>query len=608
MNEDDRHYNTAIKEALVIFIGLVNKPTFSNSVRSQIAEIRRYIMPADDMSMMSVHDVGQFGNYSAQYDEDIRNTLNPAPYESLKKSAAGFLSFHHTPYEKFFKTKLIPASAIQDIGLQQEIQRYWAYRDVRTHAIMWHAENIMQEVIFIMSRLAFNLGVKTLDIDANLTVKKTTHPIENLILFSSDGVHQDIVGIYEDLNWFQYKRRFKSTIMDISDSMKQARDKAYDFTFGSVLPTLARPKDIRVYRINMGVGVFKDWMDAVLIDKDEKIRKMWEEKVSSQYKLKENQIVDLILDEFGHIISITSRDYRTVIVGHLGYVTKDGIRGKGQGDMALTTAKVLQETEEILMDGYEKAYGPSYIMPSALEEHIYGMMSRNDILFSDEPEGVKPLVVPLDLNTAKALAVAWEDRIKSLFFLDIFSLIEKNRMPVNEISLRRADGFKQLGLYVSADTAYNLEPEALSIMKMDEEVNDVPSPPILEGKLRVHYISPIIQAIKSTSLDEYGRTIAVLRGLKELEEGPASRVVDLDHFAMNILNKTDNLELALPQEVKAAKAQVAQEMQRLQLDKAVGDAHHARTQGINESIRGLNESSAGSTGAEAGAAQNTAGT
>ena len=588
--EKDRMYTEGIKKAFVGLIDLIQQPTFNDSIRGQIAEIRQYIMPSDDLALMSVHSIGDFGrNYTAESVES--QIINPVPYESLKKSASGFLSYHHTPYEDFFKTKAIPLHPIEDKTLRFENQMYWGHRDARAHYLLQQPHNVMQEVMFIMSRLAFNLGVKTLDYDPLMIVKKTTHPVENLVMFSSDGVHQDILGVSESLNWFQYKMRFPKQEMELSPENKEARDRAYDFTIGHGRSGLFTGNDVKVYRLNIGAKVFKAWMLAALKSQgSEEVLKKWEDKVGSQHGVKDDNIVDITLNEFGDLISLVSRKYRTVIVGHLGYLTKNGIRGKSQGDMALPTAKILQDCEEILMDGYDRAYGPMYIFDNELESKVYDMLSRGDILFSNNPgQAMRPVTVQLDLNTAKLLAEKWEERLKATFFLDVFSLIEKNRMPVNEISMRRADGFKQLGLYVAADTAYNLEPEVLSTMQIEQTYLSVNPPPIEDVTLKVNYISPIIQAIKSTALDEYARLSETLSRLKSVEDSPAGKFVSLEQFALNILQKSDNLDLAVPEDIKQARQQAEQEMEQLQVKKAMAEASSANARNVQESLKGINE-------------------
>ena len=76
-------------------------------LKEKIAEIRTYLAPYDDQDFMlttSYDDILAGGAYSGG---EERNTLNPAPYELFKRATAGFLSFHHTPHDKFFSSKVI---------------------------------------------------------------------------------------------------------------------------------------------------------------------------------------------------------------------------------------------------------------------------------------------------------------------------------------------------------------------------------------------------------------------------------------------------------------------------------------------------------------------
>lgn len=598
---DKEQYNASIERAMLKFVDLLEQGTFATSFKEKISEIRQYILPTDDYSMGSVYDIGQFGSVATS-GEALMTTLNPIPYEAIKKATAGFMAFHHTPFEDFFQTKVIPTEIVSDPAAQDNLLRYWKYRDTRVHSIMQQPHNVMQEALFTAERLAFNIGVKTLDPDPSLVVKKTQHKIENAIIFSSDGVNPDILGVVEELNWFQYKLRFPKQATPLKpDQLDQFR-KSYDFTLGYGLNRIHSDQvGIRVYRVNMSVKVFNIFMEAILLEEGEEMVKAWQDQFKKEHVLKGKDVLDLIVNDFGQIIEITSRSYKTVHIGHLGFVTKDGVRGKGQGDLALTTSKVLQETEEILMDGYERSFGPSWAMPSALQESIYGMMSRNDIIFTDESDAIRPLTLDIDLNTAKNLATAWEERANSLMFLDIFTLIEKNRMPINEISMRRADGFKQLGLYVAADTAYNLEPEVLAILAMDEEQNEIPQRPAVEGTLRVSFVSPIIQAIKSTTLDEYGRIAALLKAFEELEPGNTTKRVSLAQMTTDVLHKTDHLDALLPVEIQQAKEQLEQMQRQLEVKRMTADANRANAENLMKLREGMGEGGVGQQEAAGGA-------
>ena len=180
----------------------------------------------------------------------------------------------------------------------------------------------------------------------------------------------------------------------------------------------------------------------------------------------------------------------------------------------------------------------------------------------------KPINVPIDIGSAYRIFDVWQNRIKEIFFLDIFSLIEKNRMPVTEINIRRSDGFKQLGMYVAADTATNLEPEVLTIMKMDAHKNKIP-PPSNTGQLKVTYISPVIQAIKSTSLDEAMRILDFSGSVDGVSPGTSRKNIDYNALLAKVLDKTNNTDIALPPEMRAIIEQQEQLEQEVRAKEAL---------------------------------------
>lgn len=591
---------------LKVFKGLVaqiSEPVFTSSMRTDVAQLRQYFAPRGDNPFMSTYSYGtaEHDYYRQYFTGGVSpHTLNPTPYETVKRSVSGFMSYHHTPYEKFFKTDIFnyDAAIMDDKELLRRNALHWKAMDNATHAVMQQPQNIMQEALFIMDRLVFNIGIKTLDLDSNLGVKKTTHPVENLIYFSSNGVDLDIQGVVEDLSWFQYKMRYKEQVMPLSDSNQVAYDRAFSLNpFDSNSEYVE--KDVKVYRLNIASKVFTNWIKGYMLSNGlDTLVSMWERNYKKEYGIKDDSIIDLTINEFGDIINIVSRDYRTVIVGHLGFVTKDGLRGKSQGDVALGTAKILQETEEILINGYERAYGPAFFIPSALDAEVAQLIGRDEFIFTDDPEAVKPLVIPIDMNTALAVAKDWEERLRNLFFLDVFSLIEKNRMPINEISMRRADGFKQLGLFVAADTQSSLEPEVLSIRKMYLE-DKFPAAPVRDSKVRVSYISPIIQAIKSSSLDEHSRILNIGTAVEQIAQGTMNKVMDAEEVMFDVFKKTDKMDfMKSAQQREEIAAQEAQ-AQKLAVLKAQADARKSNTDSLMGLAQGLN---IGGEGGAAGAA------
>ena len=535
---ESSHYAERIRTALLPMIS--EGASFNRDTQERIAGLRAYLYPKDDDAYLySVYDANAL---SLDYASDSRNTLNPVPYEIVKRATSGFLAYHHTPWDKFFETRVVLTKEVSDEDVDK-MKDYWRHRDARVHGIMQQPHNVMQEALFIMSRLVFNLGVKTLDFDSNYIVRKTTHPVERIMMYSSNSRDMDIVGVWEPLTLFQYKMRYPKVLMPRADAEEIERSR---FLFSDQMNTDGKVASapIKVYRFNMPVKVFVEYMRPNLYEEEEALAE-FNDRLTREYKLSSDHILDLVVDDKGNIISMDSREYRTVIIGHLGPVL-DGIRGKSQGDVALATARALQEAEQILMDGFESNFAPAWAMPSALEERAFGALQKGEIVFSEDPENIRPLLLQLDLRMARELIMSWEERLEQLFFLDVFTLIEKSRMPTAEIAMRRSDGFKQLGLYVASDTSTNLEPEVLSIQKMDMQVSEIKPPDVETGRLQVRYVSPIIQAIKQTTLEEYTALNNLFGMMAKIEESPVKKFVDMGRMYDTILEKTDNDELKVP--------------------------------------------------------------
>lgn len=526
------------------FVKLAKDNTFSDRTRNTIADLRAHLMPADDDPFMTVPSVGALGLETYSSSTDVRNTLNPTPYEVIKKSTSGFLSFHHTPYEDFFKTRLILPEKSDKVLLEQS-EEYWRWRDKRNHDHVSQARNVVEEALFIMSRIVFNIGAKTLDYDKVLTVKKKTYPVESACLFSSDGQHLDIQGVCESLTWFQYRTRFPNPMFPRKEGQDQIAQ-SYDFTRRVTQNTThSHPGDVMVFRFNVPIEFMKDYLRSYFLSQGklssgEEILDIISNDLSNKH-----DVLDFWVDQEGNIISLTGRNYRTIIIGHLGFITKDGVRGKSQGDMMLSTAKSLQEAEEILVEGFERKFGPAWAFPTELERRAYKSLSRNDVIYvkPNQADGLRPLTVQTELREAKELILAWEERLATLGFLDVFNLINKSRMPVPEIAMRREDGFRQMGLFIAADTAYNLEPEIATISRIDEEHNKLPEPPQMEGSTKVGYISPLIKAMRASALDEASRLLDVMAKVESVAEGESKKNMLYGQLVRKTLDKTDNIDL-----------------------------------------------------------------
>ena len=567
---DKQTYRRKLKE---LCLGLKDSfcgETFATEAREQLALLRTYFAPRGDDPLSTTYDEASLAlDYRRQQNSVQVEQLHSSPYEVVKRSVSGFLSYHHTPYEKFFKSEQFNFDLR---GLKQDARdlltkndTYWNNADEAIHAVMWQPNNIMAEAMYIRDRIIFNIGVKTLDLHPSLGVKKVTHPIENVIYYSSNGEDTDIQGVWEGLTWFQYKNRFPKHLTDLDREHQEMYDKAYSMTTPERTGSL-EGADVKVYRINLPVKVFLSWVKGYLLSKGEKeFLAQWEKHYAKDYKLKLGEIVDIKFNEFGDLISLESLDYRTVIIGHLGYIDKGGIRGQSQGDTALGVAKILQETEQILINGYERAYGPAFAVPSALDAEVAQLIGRDEFIFTDEPEAIKPIHVPIDMNNAVAIARDyWEERLKDIMFLNIFSLIEKNRMPINEITMRRADGFRQLGLFVTADAKYSLEPEVVSIYRMLIR-GQLGHPPIASGSIRVSYVSPLMQAIRSSTLEPIQRTVALAQQVDQTNEGVSRKVINYEEVLIDGLKKMDQIKYmkSLAEREEVAKAEALEQQMRM---------------------------------------------
>ena len=483
----------------------------------------------------------------------------------------------------------------------RQVEEYLRFRDERAHQILQHPHNVAQEALFILDRLIFNIGIKVLDPDDDLVMKKTTFPVESLILESSDGRGQDIVGVWEDLTWFQFRLRYPKPLHKVEAA--EENKKAFELR-GIRSVGAASSKDVRIFRFNMKIPVFKAFFEAYFAE-DTRLLNQFKRDMRGKFPATA-MYVDFSFTEKGELLEFTAREYKTIIVSHLSFITKDGLRGKGQGDLAMTTAKCLQEAEEILMNAYERSFGPSWALPSELESKAYQSLGRDEIIYADQTEGIRPLTVNYDLRTAKELILSWEQRLEKLAFLDIFTLIDKSRMPTTEIAMRRSDGFRQLGLYVTADTAYNLEPEVTATMKIDQERNRI-QPLDVGGSatMRVNYVSPIIQSIKQSALEGYRALNQTFSEMAPIMAQPNPITQNVNYGAMvdRILQKTDNLDLVISEEEKQARMEEEARMRQLEIEKRSAEANAANAQALQAFGGGAGEPGEGveAGGAPAGA-------
>ena len=484
--------------------------------------------------------------YTGLGEEDSANLYDPRIPEILEEATSGFMSHHILPKEEFFTIREATVEAPATGGVNP-VKSNLKFLSKEIHKRVQHPHNILEVAKSIYYRLLDPYIFFTCDKDEVLGSKLKTYQASEGGYASSTGHSVDIMYVMEKISKYNIKTRFIKPPL-VNDKFKEevsGKEDCYPWD----------KADTKIYRVCLPVALVKE----TLLKEDDKLQDKDKERLFTLRSGLGDKFVDIWYSQEYGLLEMSPTDIRTIAFSHSRLMDSKEMRVKGSiAKRALPQARLVHELNDYMLSAVQKNYGGGWRM----SEHVLSreqVMERDGIVISDSE--VQDLSRRLDIGGLKQLIVTEKMALGDTFFLNIFKLIEKSRMTTEEVSIRRADSFKGLALWVALDRASFLEPLVLSMAAHVLEDID-PLRDNLEGRvLSVDYISPVAQAINNSRQEEFQRTLGVVNGAVSLDP-KAIFTVNVPKMLRNLFEANDKLEDLRPTQEEQALIQRQERQQQ----------------------------------------------
>ena len=487
-----------------------------------IGELRSMFCPSDDSRYFHLQD---------RFDTQIIDPTVPA---TVDKAVSGFMSFHYSQYDQFFKLENVVWDKMDDDEIDVASDQVLKRRTDRIHRVMQTPRNYLALTSRMEDCLVFNRGGYVGDEDESNVMNFNHYPVEALMRWSSDGVSHNIFGVYEDLTSFRFGQRFPEPFFMREDVRRQGIGLGEDFT------------TYRAYRINIPKRVLYDHILAKYPSADDYdqdflkyVRHIF--KISLKKSSEKMPWVDMWFSEQG-IMHVKERIIQNIIIGQFSAGYSPLSWGKGIGEKASSLARILTEVELINLSGYERTYAPPWGVHDAAKE--LGLdLGRDGITFFDELKGEpRPLSLGADVRGMVEYQQYKQAALAQQFYLDMFEMINKSRMTRPEVEIRKNENFRKAGKFLAADEKYTLQPTvemvnvALHERLKRSEKNDPQSQYALSSK----FTSPLAMAHKQNVFEGEGVLLEYLKIVDGMlrDDGPINDYVDIKEQLARVLKKS----------------------------------------------------------------------
>ena len=511
-----------------------------------------------------------FNRYTASDDYNYP-LYDPAPIKALDRSVSGFQSYHISPNDTYFALEayrdILEPQAKEDTDLVKALEK----RAQDIHKVKQEPSNYNVLTRNIRDKIVFNLSGRTIDAHPTSIAKFTYYAPEELALASSDGRQNDIFGVRKILTPFQFNYLYPK------------KDRLTDFgTVESQFKDILRPRNSNpqafgpntLYRFNIPVNVMREYL-MIGMDKDKKGHMKAIDSLFPENKAEENNWVDILFTQ-EDLIKIEIIPFRKIIISKMFPEHMALGVGKGIGEKALGVAIEVNEIAQINLTAYERTYGPSFSVFGE-EGAIKAKLGRDEVNFI--VDGEKP-IHPNSLNAnTDAIINYWNHmkaKLDTMFELDVFEMINKNRMPTAEVELRKSDDYRKLGMFLSQDNFDDLNPSVLIInylihlhaerQKAKDELTD--------KVLNARYISALALAHKNSATDRALEALRLVGTANQItsQETELSDSIDLIPYVKETLLKTDAKNLVREEKEETQRKKMRQEMMQ---DRAIQEKSNA---------------------------------
>lgn len=526
--------------------------------REKIADLRSIYCPNDDFNYFQNEGKYDYNNYDGN------------PVNSLQRATAGFMTYHVSPFTKFFGMNYTTHENLKTLNDKLNYAKTVNKAVKENHRIVQQAENMVTYAKNYRDKVIFNITGKTIENDKVNVCRMIHHAPEDLMVGSTDGYHRNIYGVRKKLNNFQAYKMFGPDA-----NLNLGTLKLYDTDYKMYWRFNIQRKDMYLHLSN-----HPDWETDPTYQKV--VRKLLG--VSRGYTGDDDeQWVDFWISEYG-LVSLNVEKFRRIIISQLNFANYGLGLGKGIGELAAPTHCLLTELEGINLIGYEKTFDPPFGVHS--ESEALGVdLGRGGYAFYDDIKGA-PKNLSIQANVAQMVEYKnyTQARFDRICMLDVFMLINKSRMTGKEVDIRSTEGARFLGPFVLQDSFDDLNPTIKGVNALAAESNKRTSEE-RSWLLNAYYTSPLTRAHKASIMDEAERVGQIVQQLNEIAANPSEMLDDIDpaNKLLNLIADIDDTDWIRERNDAKARKKTRLKKEELEVTRAQQDALAANSNALRAS-------------------------
>ena len=412
---------------------------------------------------------------------------SPEPHALVRKALSYQLSYLYSPSERFFVAKTQDLATQKKDNLQVDRIQFLENLTKDNHTIYQAHINFYNQAMVLRDRLIFGHGMKVIEEDAtNISLYKHILP-ENIILASTTGASNDIVGYVvekDDLNRelslgepLFVKEGFMRPTVDWSDELlvSNNRNESYgydEYDEGASVTGTGMTGRPNYYRFNIPYKVFKlmvfsgqEWKDKTAREKArcERIFKGLFYKPQIPTLTKEDTgILDVFCSDQEVFVPTVRRTKNIIFSGFfLGEKVTSITSGFGKETQGLMLAFAEIFLQNI--DAYQRMNLPPYVFFGEDQDYSANVGPNGIIFAKTDESGVAPQVLSYPGNL-DGMIKFWDHMIRQMrvaWHIDDFELIKQTHMTEEEIDIRGNEGYRGLTVYAVQDAYQELNPTVL---------------------------------------------------------------------------------------------------------------------------------------------------
>lgn len=460
-----------------------------------IQTLRSIYMPQQDMKFM----------HSQNYEY---NNYDPTPENSFERACSGMMTYHVNPLTPFFKLRQPAHANLQGEEVPDDLAKALGTRTRAIHGIFQEVQNFQTVARVNRDKLCFGIGCKIVEEDKQRISRFSHIPPENIALGTSNGQYLDIYGVKETLNDFQARKRFPKPFEE-------------DYWMKKDICGLTNTTMTDYYRFNIPLTIMKEHIEdyAKKHFQPREVKRIIEQLLPGVSK-KEKIVGDIpwvdvwFNDETIFYMGIV--DSRRIITSMMAPPYTINSFARGQGEKALPLALMLSEMAVIGTYAYERTFAPAWSVVDDMGQ--MGLtFDRGGVSFKEKGmEDPHPMSLGAEMRDMTEYNRFTQARFDRMLFIDVFELMQKDRMTEDEVQIRNQDDLVKLVFYTVQDQYDDLNPTVLSINNhIDKRINDSKS--LLQKQvLTAQYTSALAFANRGGVMSKLGQLVNAGRQVGEM--------------------------------------------------------------------------------------------